>query len=109
MGRGLGHGARVILLNIALNVPNSTPSSLASVMNISLPSVGPMLERLVKLGLAQRTEDPQDRRSKTIRVHARGKGVSDAPRGGALEEYAEGTSTRAPARRSVSRRRSRKR
>ena len=64
---------QAILLKFALATPNSTPSSLAAIMNISLPSVSQMIERLVKLGLSQRIEDAEDRRRKTIKVTVKGR------------------------------------
>jgi DNA-binding MarR family transcriptional regulator len=57
---------QAVLLNHALSEPGSTPTSLAAKMNLSLPSVSQMLERLVKIGLVKRAEDPLDRRRKTI-------------------------------------------
>jgi DNA-binding MarR family transcriptional regulator len=64
---------QAILLSFALEIPESTPSSLAASMKISLPSVSQMIERLVKLGLAHRMEDPDDRRRRTINVTSKGR------------------------------------
>jgi DNA-binding MarR family transcriptional regulator len=57
---------QLILLNFTLAIADSTPSSLAATMKISRPSVSQMIERLAKLGYVRRTEDPRDRRCKTI-------------------------------------------
>ena len=64
---------QVILLNLALATPDSTPSRLAAAMKVSLSYVSQMTERLVRLGLAQRTEDAADRRCRTIRVTPSGR------------------------------------
>ena len=66
---------QVILLNFALKNPDSTPSSLAATMKISLPSASQMIERLVKLRLVRRTEDAEDRRRRTIGVTSKGKSL----------------------------------
>ncbi len=66
---------QVILLNLALATPDSTPSHLAAAMKISLSSVSQMIERLVRLGLAERTEDAADRRRKTIRATPAGRSL----------------------------------
>jgi len=83
---------QIVLMNFALNIPNSTPSTLAAVMNISLPSVSQMIERLVKLGLLQRREDPEDRRSKTVEVTAKARTFLTRLKAVRSGEYAEGTS-----------------
>ena len=59
---------QVVLLNFALTIPDSTPSKLSAIMQMSLPSVSQMIDRLVKLGLVRRGEDLQDRRRKTVAV-----------------------------------------
>jgi len=65
--------SQTILLNFAFTLHGSTPSSLASLMNMSLTSVSEMVERLVRLGLAKRAEDPNDRRRKTIEITEKGR------------------------------------
>ncbi len=59
---------QVILLHRAILEPGSTPSTLAASLKMSLPSVSQMIERLVKLRLARRIENPDDRRQKTVEV-----------------------------------------
>lgn len=61
---------QAILLHHAQQQPGSTPSALAGMMNLSLPSVSQMLDRLHGLGMVRRTPDPHDRRRKTIDVTA---------------------------------------
>jgi DNA-binding MarR family transcriptional regulator len=81
---------QVILLNFALRNPDSTPSSLAAIMKISLPSVSQMIERLVKLRLAQRTEDSKDRRRKTVSVTSKGRTLLTRLEAVRAAEYAAG-------------------
>jgi DNA-binding MarR family transcriptional regulator len=64
---------QVILLNFALTGPDSTPSSLAAKMRMSRPSVSQMVDRLVRLRLAARAEDPTDRRRKAVSVTPKGR------------------------------------
>ncbi|HEY1453684.1 MAG TPA: MarR family winged helix-turn-helix transcriptional regulator [Roseiarcus sp.] len=66
---------QAILLNFALTMPDSKPSSLAARMRMSRPSVSQMVDRLVRLKLVARAEDPTDRRRKTIRVTAKGRSL----------------------------------
>ena len=64
---------QVILLNFALTALGSTPSSLAAKTRMSLPSVSQMVDRLVRLNLVARAEDPTDRRRKTVSVTPKGR------------------------------------
>lgn len=82
---------QAILLNHALAKPGSTPTSLATAMNLSLPSVSQMLERLVKLELVRRVEDPEDRRRKTIEVTPKAKRFLKELRDVRLEEFSAAT------------------
>ena len=88
---------RGLLLNFALTIPGSTPSSLATIMKISLPSVSQMIERLVKLGLARRTEDSDDRRRKTISVTTKGRRLLARLEAVRSAEYAAGAAKLSPA------------
>jgi len=82
---------QVILLNFAHGQPGSTPSALAAKMNLSLPSVSQMLERLHKLGLVRRTEDQADRRRKTIGVTAKATALLVKFREVRCDEFRAGT------------------
>lgn len=82
--------AQVILMNTAMTERDSTPSSLAAAMNLSLSSVSQMIERLVKLGFLQRSEDSEDRRRKTIRAAPKAKGFLDNLKALRAEEFAAG-------------------
>jgi DNA-binding MarR family transcriptional regulator len=66
---------QAILLNVALTIPDSTPSSFAARMRMSRPSVSQMVDRLVRLKLAARAEGPGDRRRKTESVTAKGRSL----------------------------------
>ena len=81
-----------ILLNFASMNPNSTPSSLAAKMHISLPSVSQMIERLVKLKLLERKEDVEDRRRKVVTATAKGRMFLRRQKALRISEYAVGTS-----------------
>ncbi|MGX7681513.1 MarR family winged helix-turn-helix transcriptional regulator [Jatrophihabitans sp. DSM 45814] len=48
---------------------------LATAMHCDRSNITGLVERLVKQGLAERTEDPVDRRSKTIRLTPEGAGI----------------------------------
>lgn len=82
--------AQVILMNAAMTERDSTPSSIAATVNLSLSSVSQMIERLVKLGFLQRSEDAEDRRRKTIRATPKAKGFLDNLRTLRAEEFAAG-------------------
>jgi DNA-binding MarR family transcriptional regulator len=84
---------QVILLNFALKISVSSSSSLAAKMRMSLPSVSQMVERLVKLGLAARAEDPNDRRRKIVTVTAKGKTLLARLSAVRAAEYVAGTAS----------------
>lgn len=88
---------QAILLSYAHEQPGSTPSSLAARMNLSLPSVSQMLERLVKLGMLRRSEDPTDRRRKTITLSATAKRFLTRFREVRVRELVTGTEPLSPA------------
>ncbi len=92
---------QIVLSNFAIKIPNSTPSNLASIMRISLPSISQMIERLVKLGLAQRIEDPGDRRRKTVRVTPKAKTFLTRLKAVRSAEYAASTADLSPPTRQV--------
>lgn len=53
--------------------PGIALSTLAEALNLSLPSVSQMTERLVKLGFVTREESTEDRRRKSLQVTAKGR------------------------------------
>ena len=97
-GRALSFLARegltvdqAILLNYAKLRPGSTPSALAESMNLSLPSASQMLDRLHRMGMVARSEDPTDRRRKTIDVTAKAATFLEAFHDVRCEEFLVGT------------------
>jgi len=80
--------AQVILMSHA--VGGGTPTSLAAATSLSLSSVSQMIERLVKLGFLRRSEDPEDRRRKTICATPKAKTFLDRLKALRAEEFAAG-------------------
>ena len=80
--------AQVILMTHA--ICGGTPSSLAAAMNLSMSSVSQMIERLVKLGFLNRSEDAEDRRRKTVRATVKAKAFLDELRILRAEEFSVG-------------------
>ncbi len=78
--------AQVILMTHAID--GETPTSLAAAMNLSLSSASQMVERLVKLGFLQRSEDVEDRRRKTVRATPKAKAFLDELKALRGEEFA---------------------
>jgi DNA-binding MarR family transcriptional regulator len=88
--------SQIILLDRALVLAGSTPSSLAASLAMSPSSVSQMIERLVKLGFVRRVEDPDDRRQKTIVVTASARAFLTRLRAARSAEYAAGTEGLSP-------------
>jgi DNA-binding MarR family transcriptional regulator len=63
---------QVLLLRRLASTEVSALSPLAEQMNMSLPAMSQMIERLCRLDLASRVELPADRRKKSITVTSRG-------------------------------------
>ncbi|NUP08610.1 MAG: MarR family transcriptional regulator [Polyangiaceae bacterium] len=81
------------MLNLALTTADTTPSSLAKAMNLSLPSVSQMIERLVKQGLARRVEHSGDRRKRTIEPTAKAKTFLTRFRAVRIDEFETATAS----------------
>ena len=88
---------QAILLNCAQQQPGSTPSTLAGMMSLSPSSVSQMLDRLHGLGMVRRTEDPNDRRRKTIAVTPEAAKFLAQFRDVRRDEFLAGTATLTPA------------
>jgi DNA-binding MarR family transcriptional regulator len=71
-GLGLSAPMAELIWHLAPNVDPPAMKDLALAMNCDRSNVTGLVDRLVRLGLAERTEDPSDRRSKTIRLTAAG-------------------------------------
>jgi DNA-binding MarR family transcriptional regulator len=61
---------QVLLLNHVERRGATSPSELAEAMHTSLPAVSQMIDRLVQQGLLDRTDDPVDRRRKSLATTA---------------------------------------
>jgi len=57
---------QVLLLSQVQRRRTASPSDLAGALHVSLPAVSQMIDRLVQQGLLNRTEDPVDRRRKSL-------------------------------------------
>ena len=88
---------QVVLLNFALTIPDSTPSKLSAIMQMSLPSVSQMIDRLVKLGLVRRGEDLQGRRRKTVAVTPKAHKLLSRLKALRSAEYSAATTALSPA------------
>ncbi len=66
---------QVLLLNHVERRGTASPSDLAGTVHVSLPAVSQMIDRLVQQGLLSRTEDPVDRRRKSLATTARARSV----------------------------------
>ncbi|WAS90024.1 MarR family winged helix-turn-helix transcriptional regulator [Nannocystis punicea] len=88
---------QAILMDHARTWPGSTPTSLAARMNLSLPSISQMIERLARLGLLRRTEDPADRRRKTIAVTPKARRFLRELQAVRSQEFSAGAAALSPA------------
>jgi DNA-binding MarR family transcriptional regulator len=75
----------------------STPSELAERLNMSLPAVSQMVDRLFQLGLLTRVEDLEDRRRKRLGTTPRADALLERLRRARGEEYNKGTARLSPA------------
>jgi DNA-binding MarR family transcriptional regulator len=82
---------QVLLLRRLMQLGESSPSELATVMRMSLPAVSQMIDRLFVLGLVTRAEAPDDRRRKRIAVTGKGDSLLARIRRARATEYASGT------------------
>jgi DNA-binding MarR family transcriptional regulator len=88
---------QVLLLRRLIQLGESSPSELATVMRMSLPAVSQMLDRLFVLGLVTRAEATGDRRRKRIAVTGKGESLLARIRRARATEYASGTARLSPA------------
>jgi len=65
----------------------STVSGLAEVLRISQPTASQLVDRLVQAGLAQREDDPADRRRTVVRLTRRGQQLHERLRGQFRERF----------------------
>lgn len=92
---------QAILLDLVRTRRADTSSAIARAMGLSLPSATQMIDRLVRDGLARRTEDPEDRRRRTIAVTAKARAFLTRLREVRIAELAEGLAGVTPMTRSA--------
>lgn len=83
---------QAILLARVQSAPGVALSSLAESLNLSLPSVSQMTERLVKQGYLTREESPEDRRKKSLQLTAKARRFLTSFKKIRAEEFALGAS-----------------
>jgi DNA-binding MarR family transcriptional regulator len=83
---------QVLLLSRLAEGDGSTPSDLAAALNMSLPSVSQMIDRLYQLNLLTRAEMSEDRRKKRIALTRAGQTLLARMSEARLSEYEAGLS-----------------
>ena len=83
---------QAILLSRVQSSPGVALSSLAESLNLPLPSVSQMTERLVNLGYLTREESSEDRRRKSLQITAKARRFLTSFKKVRAEEFAVGTS-----------------
>ena len=74
-----------------------TASELADRLNMSMPAVSQMVDRLFRLGLLTRAEDAEDRRRKQLATTPRADTLLDKITRARAAEYSKGTARLSPA------------
>ncbi|HTB40814.1 MAG TPA: MarR family transcriptional regulator [Reyranella sp.] len=74
-----------------------TASDLAGTLNMSLPAVSQMVDRLFRLGLLSRAEDAEDRRRKQLSTTAKADALLDRLTRARGAEYSRGVARLSPA------------
>ena len=74
-----------------------TASDLADTLNMSLPAVSQMVDRLFRLGLLSRAEDAEDRRRKRLATTAKADTLLDRLTRARGAEYSHGVARLSPA------------
>lgn len=79
---------QVLLLTRLRHSSPSSASALASRMHLSLPAISQAIDRLVRLQLVTRVEDPADRRKKAIATTSKGNALLARLEKARAREYA---------------------
>jgi DNA-binding MarR family transcriptional regulator len=87
---------QVLLLNRLVHQEACRPSTLAQSLNMSLPSVSQMLDRLFQVGLVRRMENPNDRRQRRIAATPKAKALLRRLARARSAEYSNGVSGLSP-------------
>ncbi len=66
---------QLVVLARVERLGTASVSALAEVSGASLPATSQMIERLVRLGMLARADDPADRRRRALALTARGRGL----------------------------------
>jgi|HubBroStandDraft_2_1064218.scaffolds.fasta_scaffold165490_1 DNA-binding MarR family transcriptional regulator len=81
---------QVLLLGHVEDRDATSPTEIAAAMGASLPASSQMIERLVQLGLLERTEEPADRRRKTLAITAEARALLRRLRSARSTDYERG-------------------
>jgi DNA-binding MarR family transcriptional regulator len=87
---------QVLLLSHVERRGTASPSELAEAMHASLPAVSQMIDRLVQQGLLDRTDDPVDRRRKSLATTAGARSFMRKLAAARSTEYELGLASAAP-------------
>jgi DNA-binding MarR family transcriptional regulator len=87
---------QVLLLSHAERRGTASASELAEAVHTSLPAASQMIDRLVQQGLLSRTEDPADRRRKSVATTASARAVLRKLAAARSAEYELGLATVPP-------------
>jgi DNA-binding MarR family transcriptional regulator len=88
---------QVLFLSRLRQAGGSTASDLAERLNMSLPAISQMVDRLFHLGLLTRAEDAEDRRRKRLATTPRAEQLLDRLTRARANEYSKGTARLSPA------------
>ncbi len=88
---------QLIVLARVERLGTASVSALAAVAGASLPATSQMLERLTKLGMLARTDDPDDRRRRALALTARGSEVLARIAAARAADYAQSLAGVSPA------------
>jgi len=84
---------QVLLLSRVAEATGSTASQLAGALNMSLPSISQMIDRLHQLKLVTRVEMEEDRRKKRIALTRAGRAFLERLQAARSAEYQAGLAT----------------
>jgi DNA-binding MarR family transcriptional regulator len=87
---------QVLLLSHVDRCVETSPTEIAAAIHASLPAVSQMIDRLVQQKLLDRTEDPADRRRKTVATTADARTLLRKLRAARSTEYERGLAAVSP-------------
>jgi DNA-binding MarR family transcriptional regulator len=83
---------QVLLLTRLHREGSCSASDLANALNLSLPAISQAIDRLMKVGLVSRIEDPADRRKKKLATTRKANNLLDRLDTARASEYGAGLS-----------------